>query len=250
MPRQKDFKRLVRARMQKTGEAYTAARAQILRKSTPVLSPPPVAAATPVAVADPVRRRRMPSAPKAPGIDYAALAGVSDAVIKEKTGCPWSRWVPTLDALGAETMSHRDVARLVHEKYKVDGWWAQTVTVGYERIKGLRVKGQLRNGSYEASKSRTFNAPAETVFDAFAKPKMRGKWLAGEKVVVRTATPQRSLRLGWSDGSIVAVWLEPKGPAKTVVSVTRGKLPDKASADRIKQYWGERLQSLGELIAT
>jgi hypothetical protein len=32
MPTQKDFKRLVRARMAKTGEAYTAARAQLLRK--------------------------------------------------------------------------------------------------------------------------------------------------------------------------------------------------------------------------
>ncbi len=32
MPSQKDLKRLVRARMQKTGEAYTAARAQLLAK--------------------------------------------------------------------------------------------------------------------------------------------------------------------------------------------------------------------------
>ena len=32
MPRQKDLKRLVRARMEKTGEAYTTARAQVLRK--------------------------------------------------------------------------------------------------------------------------------------------------------------------------------------------------------------------------
>ena len=32
MPRNKDLKRLVRARMQKTGEAYTAARAQIVAK--------------------------------------------------------------------------------------------------------------------------------------------------------------------------------------------------------------------------
>src|SRR2546422_3956023 len=32
MPTNKDFKRLVRARMQKTGEAYTAARAHLLQK--------------------------------------------------------------------------------------------------------------------------------------------------------------------------------------------------------------------------
>ena len=33
MPRDKDLKRLVRARMTKTGESYTAARAQITRKA-------------------------------------------------------------------------------------------------------------------------------------------------------------------------------------------------------------------------
>ena len=35
MPTQKDFKRLVRSRMRKTGESYTAARRQILDKNNP-----------------------------------------------------------------------------------------------------------------------------------------------------------------------------------------------------------------------
>src|SRR6266566_1826701 len=39
MPQQKDFKRLVRARMKKTGEAYTAARAQLIRKPKPGSAP-------------------------------------------------------------------------------------------------------------------------------------------------------------------------------------------------------------------
>src|SRR5512139_3093289 len=34
MPHHKDLKRLVRSRMQKTGESYTAARAQLTRKQT------------------------------------------------------------------------------------------------------------------------------------------------------------------------------------------------------------------------
>src|SRR5215218_2944556 len=51
MPRQKDLKRLVRARTQKTGEAYTAARAQIVRKqriSTPTDAP--AAPAVPITI--------------------------------------------------------------------------------------------------------------------------------------------------------------------------------------------------------
>src|SRR6266542_4355686 len=85
----------------------------------------------------------------------------------KKTGCSWERWVNTLDALGAERMSHRDIAALVSEKYKVASWWTQTVTVGYERIKGLRARGQRRDVTYEASKSRTFNVPVTKLFMAW-----------------------------------------------------------------------------------
>ena len=35
MPKQKDLKRLIRTRMQKTGESYTIARSQVLDKSSP-----------------------------------------------------------------------------------------------------------------------------------------------------------------------------------------------------------------------
>ena len=83
MPRDKDLKRLVRTRMQKTGEAYTAARAQILSKP---------------------RRKTSP----APKLNFAELAGTSEATIKQKTGCTWERWVKALDHHGAAEMSHRD----------------------------------------------------------------------------------------------------------------------------------------------
>lgn len=181
-------------------------------------------------------------------IDYAALAGTSDATIKAKTGCTWERWVGALDYLGAKEMSHRDIAMLVHEKYKIDGWWAQTVTVGYERIKGLRARGQRRDGTYEANKSRTFDVPVATLFEAWTDADLRNRWLDGESVKIRTATAPKSMRLGWSDGSIIAVGFLPKGKSKSAVAVSHTKLPDKATSDRLKQYWSERLEALGEVL--
>ena len=233
MTRNKDLKRLVRARMKRTGEAYTAARAQITRKSTAKTHP----AATAASVSRP--------SPK----DYAKLAGMSDAVIKEKTGCSWERWVHALDALGAEQMSHRDIAALVSEKYKVPSWWTQTVTVGYERIKGLRARGQRRDGTYEASKSRTFNVPVTTLFDAWANASTRKRWLDGSDVKVRTATKPKSMRLSWNDGTIVAVGFYPKAKSKSSVAVQHTKLPDRETANRIKQYWEERFRALSDVLA-
>jgi len=229
MPHNKDLKRLVRARMKKTGEAYTAARAHITTKPR----------TTPVAKT----ARKVASK-----IDYAALAGTSDATIKAKTGCTWERWVGALDYLGAKEMSHREIATLVNKKYKIDGWWSQTVTVGYERIKGLRARGQRRDGTFEANKSRTFDVPVATLFEAWTDAKLRDRWLNGESVKVRTATAPKSMRIGWSDGRIIAVGFAAKGKGKSSVALTHPKLPDKATADRLKQYWSDRLDALGEVL--
>jgi len=53
-----------------------------------------------------------------------------------KTGRTWAQWVRLVDAVDAYAMPHRDIARHLHDQHDVDGWWAQTVTVGYERSAG------------------------------------------------------------------------------------------------------------------
>lgn len=229
MPRQKDLKKLVRTRMRKTGEAYTAARAQIAKRSTAGKT---AAAPSPTAVS---------------AADYAKVAGMSDAAVKAKTGCTWERWVKSLDHHGAATMPHREIAALVHETWKVDGWWSQTVAVGYERIKGLRERGQRRTGKYAASKSKTFNAPAAKVFQALTVRRLLARWLP-DAAKVRTASEERSARLALKDGSIAAFWFTKKGEARTALAVQQEKLPDKAAQERVKRYWGERLDALAELL--
>src|SRR5881409_2090055 len=64
MPKQKDLKRVVRARMQKTGESYTTARLHLVPKPAP---------------------------------DFAAVARLSDESLKKATGCDWTKWVFVLD---------------------------------------------------------------------------------------------------------------------------------------------------------
>jgi uncharacterized protein YndB with AHSA1/START domain len=238
MTRNKDFKRLVRARMRKTGEAYTAARAQVTKK---LAAKPAAADIAPVA----------PSVAPTPK-DYPKLAGMSDASIKAKTGCAWEKWVRALDHRGAENMSHREIAQLVHDKYKIDGWWSQNVAVGYERIKGLRARGQQRDGSYGATKSRTFSVPVSVLFDAWTDPSLRRRWLTDATTRVRKATTNKSLRLDWSDGgtkAIIAVGFTAKGASKSTVALEHAKLPDREAATHVKQYWTDRLAALNALLA-
>jgi hypothetical protein len=226
MPANKDFKRLVRGRMQKTGESYTTARAH-LRKHKP-------AAAV---------------APARGSADYAKLAGKSDVILKEKTGCTWERWVKALDREKAHSWPHREIAKHVREKYKIPGWWAQTVTVGYERIKGLRAIGQRRDGTFEAGKSKTFAVPVSQLYHAFHDARTRARWLPGVDLTVRTATREKSMRITWPDRTSVVVGFNSRGDAKSQVGLAHMKLPDRPAVTRMKQYWSERLGALEQMLA-
>jgi hypothetical protein len=227
MPADKDFKRLVRGRMQKTGEAYTTARAYLLKQ----------------------KRLGSANSDRAGSIDYAKIAGRSDAVLKEKTGCSWERWVKALDRAKAYTWPHREIAKHVRDRYKIPGWWAQTVTVGYERIKGLRAVGQRRDGSFEANKSKTFAVPLERLFQAFDDQRIRASWLPGVDLTVRTAARNKSMRITWPDRTSLAVGFTRKGAGKSEVALQHGKLPDRDSQTRIKEYWADRLGALQGVLA-
>lgn len=220
MPKQKDLKRVVRARMQKTGESYTTARMHLL-KSKP----------------EPTKT-----------VDYATLAGMSDESVKKATGCDWATWVAALDYAHADEMSHREIARYIKEKFDTPMWWTQTVTVGYERIRGLREMGQRRDGFYEASKSKTVAVPVEKLYKAFRDARLRARWLPGVNLTVRTATPNKSMRVAWDDATRVEIGFYPKGDAKSQVALTHVRLASKADAERMKAFWGERLEAMAEMV--
>ena len=215
MPIQKDLKRIVRSRMQKTGESYTAARLQLVKKKE---TPP----------------------------DYAPTAGMSDASVKKATGRTWAEWVSILDKAGAAKMEHGPITAIV-AKHDAGDWWTQMVTVGYERIRGLRGRGQRRSGSWEAAKSRTFNVPVETLFEAFSSAAKRKRWLDA-KVTVRKATAPKGMRITWDDGTSVELYFMAKGEAKSSVAVQHTKLASKEDVERRKKYWGEKLDALSAML--
>jgi len=89
MPKDKDLKRLIRARMTKTGESYTAARANLVTGPASPASDP---------------------APPLPD-DYEKVAGMSDAAVSKSTGKTWPEWTAILDAADAVSMEHRASCR-------------------------------------------------------------------------------------------------------------------------------------------
>jgi hypothetical protein len=217
MTRQKSFKRIVRARMEKTGESYTAARRSLL------------AAAESKSSASPTLT-------------------VSDEVIRRRTGRGWEEWFDLLDEWGAVERPHREIARWLRSEHGTDGWSAQSVTVSYERARELRVVGE-RPGGFSVTASKTVAVPVDRLFQAFVDTSLRTRWLPDGELRERTATRPKSARFDWGDGKTrVIVGFEAKGEAKSTAALEHERLPDAKEAARMKAFWRERIGALKELL--
>jgi hypothetical protein len=210
MTEHKSFKRLVRARMHKTGESYTAARVNLLRGETTV------------------------------EFDEAALT-TSDENIARRSGRGWEEWFDLLDRWGAGERTHRETARWVAAELGLEplAWTVQTIVTSYERARRLRAVGEKDDG-FAITASKTIAVPVEQLYEAFAVTS------AGDgQLRQRTSTKPRSARFDWDDdGTRVNVTFLAKGERKSTIAVEHRRLADAGEAARMKSYWRERISGL------
>lgn len=216
---QKSFKRLVRARMQKTGESYTAARSRLLAADEPN------------------------------GSDGPRLS-TSDEAIRRRTGRGWEEWFHLLDEWGAPQRTHREAALWIAEQQGAAplAWNVQAVVGSYERARGLREVGEKDDG-FAITASKTVAVAVDRLYDAFVQRSFRERWLPTADLRERTATRPRSARFDWGDGDTrVHVTFLARGVQRSTVALEHRRLANADEADRMKAHWRERLTALKELL--
>ena len=218
MTKEASFKRRVRERMAKTGESYAAARSQVSEKRERVQA----------------ARERLAAPADRPSDDKVAAV----------TGRQWGAWFSILDRWGGRQRTNRETVAFLTEEHGLSNWWAQTVTVWYQRGRGMRLKHQQPDG-FTIYASKTIAVPLEVAFDAFVNPRARRRWLTEGTMTLRTSRSGHTARFDWDDASTrVNVSFEAKGPAKAMVAVAHERLPDPDEAETTKAAWRARLADL------
>jgi hypothetical protein len=264
MTRARALKSLVRARAAKTGERYTTARRHVLqslgRSGTPADTPPSAPAPTLPVVLD----TAAPSRAAAATTD--ARGSVTNARVLARTGHDLAYWFGVLDAFGAVERGHTASARHVSEDHGVDGWYAQGITVAYERARGLRAINQRMAGSYEVSASKVVAAEVPAIVATLTEPRRRARWSAdadagligalaralrapASKGFVRKANGHTRYRYAW-DASTVEIDLEPKGDRRTSVVVRHLKLASANAVEERRAQWRAALAALAAALAS
>ena len=219
------FKKQVRARMAKTGEKYGAARRALLERTA-----------------------NAPGGVEHDGRVWLHRPEVPDDSVFETTGRGWNDWCDLIDASPQAAEGHRAVARMLADEYDLDGWWSQAVTIGWERITGRRVPGQLGDGSFGANKSKTMRGDPDALRSVLLDDDARADLFLGLATTLRSKPTTKVLRLAMEVG-VALISLDDRGDGRMRVAVQHTGLPDLAARDNWAALWTAWLDDLADAVA-
>jgi hypothetical protein len=229
MTTQESFKRRVRARMAKTGERYGAARRSML------------AGADARAEAQRLPESGSDAAASTPPHPWAANPEVTDAALVLATGRGWDGWCAFIDADPGPAAGHTAIAARLVERHGIDGWWAQTITVGYERIRGLRAPYQMADGTFTAARTRTVPVDPDELRDALRDA--HADLFPGLETEMRSRAGAKRIRVAIGPG-VAEFTIDPAAGGRARVSIAHAKLPTAEAAEAWRAYWAEWLAAL------
>lgn len=220
MTTNESFKKRVRARMAKTGEKYGAARRVLLEQGA---------------------ARAGDRDPRA----WVSDPGHPDERVRERTGRSWDEWRELIDASPVAGDGHGAVATWLQQEHDVDGWWAQAVTVGWERITGRRLPHQMADGTFTANRTATIATDPAALRELLLDEAARADLFPGMATELRSRPTSRTVRLELPDG-VAEIAMDPRDDGRVTVSVAHAKLGAPEDVVRWKAFWGEWLEALDD----
>ena len=196
-------------------------------------------------------------------------SGVSNEAVRKATGRDWDEWMELLDGLGAREMSHKEIVALAAGPGELaNGWWQQSVAVGYEQARGLRVVGQTSGADFQIGVQKTLRVPPEVAWWLLVEGPWRDAWLGttdglelrkgarystaeGRWGEVRSVAPGERLRLTWSapelaQESTLQIYLARSGE-KTSVRFHQERLSSLEEREMMRTHWRAVLDRLSAM---
>lgn len=217
MTKNESFKRRIRARMATTGERYVEARRVLIEQSESVSSTR----------------------------TWVAPPEMSDPAIQSGTGRGWDEWCDLIDRFPGHSDGHTAIARYVREDLGVDAWWAQGVTVGYERITGLRLPHQMADGTFTANKSKTVTVDVDELRRLLLDDDGRAHLFPSVPTELRSRPTAKALRMAVGPGS-ATVSIDDRGHGRAKITIQHERLPTFDDVEEWKFYWGEWLDAIDQ----
>jgi hypothetical protein len=161
----------------------------------------------------------------------------------DSTGRGWDEWCDLIEAWPGHTDGHGAIAKWIQAEHDIGGWWAQSVTVGYERIRGIRLPHQMADGTFTASKSRTISADPELIAKLLRHAEDHADLFPGHPTELRSRPEAKTVRIAIG-GGLATFGVTAKDADRCTISIQHQKLETLEDVEQWKFYWQEWLDAL------
>ena len=194
------------------------------------------------------------------------MSNISDDAVKKSTGKVWKEWRKILSGLVSDDWSHKDIVALLRENYGISHWWAQTITVDYEKATGKRVTGQTYSAGFQIGVQTTVLLSKQEIWELLVSSEGIRTWLGdvegfdfsegtkyqtenGTIGEIRVLRPFHHVRLSWKPKD----WVKPstlqiavvsKAEGKTAVRIHQEKLANESVRNQMRDHWQNVLNKL------
>ena len=198
------------------------------------------------------------------------MAGtIRQETYRQKTGKQLSEWLRELDDQSAKEWTHKQTVAYLAEKHGLDAWWAQMITVDYEKHHGKRVVGETQDAGFEIGVQRTLPIDAIELWELLISPAGASLWLGepvnvvlekgqtfratGSTYEVRSCQPGVKLRLRKTSTrepmSTLQLYVTAK-ESSSILLFHQEKLQSKEAREAAKAHWQHVLDALKSYIKT
>jgi len=177
-----------------------------------------------------------------------ATKPISTTAIEKGTARSWQDWLAFLEEIGADRLSHKEIAERVAATGDASGWWSQSIAVAYEQRIGRRRPGQRSDGTYQASASRTIPGTRDEALVAWSALTGQRKEFDGVAVERGPETSGsadfRYWRCALADGSRVSMTFNDKDDGRAAIGLGHERLASEADVERWRAFWKALLAQL------
>jgi hypothetical protein len=183
--------------------------------------------------------------PKPRGRAWAAEPDTTDDAVLAATGRGWDEWADVIDAWLGHGDGHGAIATYLEVDHDIDRWWAQAVTVGYERITGLRLPHQGPDGMFTVNASRTVLADGNALREMLLDAADRVDLFPRIQTELRSRPTSKNIRIAIAPGTAEFA-INARADGRTTVAIHHVRLPSPEDVDHWKRYWSDWLTAIDE----
>lgn len=107
---------------------------------------------------------------------------MNEAAVIKATGRSLTDWFDVIKSSEQADAPHKEIASFLHAAQEVSFWWAQQITVEYEKYIGRRILGQTENGLFQIGVSKTISASAAEVWQSLTSPAILARLIGDTEI--------------------------------------------------------------------